>query len=205
MKDVRATYTLAGTAAYLSPEGQRKEPADIFALGKVLYEMLTGYGADEFPRPPDLGSLSEKERSVLNEVNAVLLKACDDDPRKRHGCASELREELELLKANRSVLSLRDHERLRRRFRQVVVTLAGAVAVLALGYLIGGFFVFKNRAAEQNRQRELRGLRISRMQLPTDDWFSNDWARLERPRRCAPTAKCWNRARRCLRAGMLAW
>ena len=47
-----ATLSLVGTEGYLPPEGPGTAQADIFSLGKVLYEMATGRDRQEFPELP---------------------------------------------------------------------------------------------------------------------------------------------------------
>jgi serine/threonine protein kinase len=49
-----ATLSFVGTEGYVPPEGPGKPPADIFSLGKVLYEMASGKDRNQFPEPPTL-------------------------------------------------------------------------------------------------------------------------------------------------------
>ena len=44
--------TFIGTAGYIPPEGPGNPPADIYALGKSLYELLTGKNVGSFPELP---------------------------------------------------------------------------------------------------------------------------------------------------------
>jgi serine/threonine protein kinase len=69
------TRSIVGTEGYLAPEGPGTPQADLFALGKVLYEALTGLDRRQFPAlPEDLPRWPER-RMVL-EFNEILLKAC---------------------------------------------------------------------------------------------------------------------------------
>jgi WD40 repeat protein len=121
--------TFIGTEGFVPPEGPGAPSADVFALGKLLYEVSTGQDRSEFPRLP--GDLSEiPDRMPLLELNEVIIKACDADATKRHQDASALLSELLLLQAGRSVRRLRLAERSLGRALRAAVFL-GIVAVVA--------------------------------------------------------------------------
>ena len=87
----RKTYV--GTEGYVPPEGPGSAGADIYALGKVLYEAATGKDRLEFPEiPTDLPHLSDKE--ILLRLNPILLKACAREPCQRFQNARELQKAL---------------------------------------------------------------------------------------------------------------
>ena len=104
---VTQTAAVIGTAQYLSPEQARGEPvdarSDVYSLGCVLYEMLTGdppFVGDtplavayqhvrEDPMPP-----SERHDDIPAELDAVVLKALAKDPEKRYQSAAEMRTDL---------------------------------------------------------------------------------------------------------------
>ena len=81
--------TYVGTEGYVPPEGPGKPSADVFALGKLLYELATGLDREELPRLPDeLAKLPD--RTVLLELNEVILRSCDPESRRRYPDAAAL-------------------------------------------------------------------------------------------------------------------
>jgi serine/threonine protein kinase len=96
------TRSIVGTEGYLAPEGPGTPQGDLFALGKVLYEALTGLDRRQFPAlPEDLPRLPE--RRMLLEFNEILLKACAQDTRQRYASAAAMRADLERLHQGKSV------------------------------------------------------------------------------------------------------
>lgn len=102
------TGMVIGTAAYLSPEQAQGNPvdarSDVYSLGCVLYEMLTGrppFTGDaplaiaykhvrEDPVPP-----SAVNPDVPRELDAVALKALSKNPDNRYSSAHEMRDDLQ--------------------------------------------------------------------------------------------------------------
>ena len=96
------TGVVLGSTAYLSPEQASGQPvderADLYALGCVLYEMLTGrvpFSADtpiatmyrhvnEDPPPPSTFA------PILSELEDIVMRALEKDPKRRFASASEL-------------------------------------------------------------------------------------------------------------------
>jgi serine/threonine protein kinase len=117
--DTGDSQSIVGTEGYLAPEGPGTPQADLYALGKVLYEAATALDRRRFPDlPPDLKSWSDA-RGVL-ELNEVLLKACARDAQQRYPSAAAMRDDLALLQRGQSVKHLRALER-----RVNVLTKAG--------------------------------------------------------------------------------
>jgi hypothetical protein len=99
--------SIAGTPAYMSPEQARAAPtsptSDVFSLGTVLYEILTGANPfssadvlesmrrvrEESPAPP-----VAINRAAGRALSAVCMKALARDPSSRYGSAMELAEEI---------------------------------------------------------------------------------------------------------------
>ncbi len=104
--------TVMGTAAYMSPEQARGEDVDrrtdIWALGVVLYEMLTGElpfrGTNEQAMIYAIlntspGPASERNKGVSPEIETILERALAKDPSRRHDSADEILAELEKARA----------------------------------------------------------------------------------------------------------
>jgi serine/threonine-protein kinase len=104
---VTQTAAVIGTAQYLSPEQARGETvdarSDVYSLGCVLYEILTGqppFVGDspvavayqhvrEDPIPP-----SSRHGGVAPELDAVVLKALAKNPENRYQTAADMRTDL---------------------------------------------------------------------------------------------------------------
>lgn len=108
-----ATYTArGGTIAYMAPEqfvtGQSSVQSDIFALGLILYEMVSGrhpfhrpdaqelqsIRAIQFAAPP---SLREIVPDIPRELESVILRCLEKQPSERYGSAAEVREGLKTI------------------------------------------------------------------------------------------------------------
>ena len=85
--------TYAGTPGYIPPEGHGKPQADLYSLGKVLYQITTGKAHGDFPcLPTDLTDPCDWEK--LLKLNEIILKACEPDVRRRYQTAAEMRADL---------------------------------------------------------------------------------------------------------------
>jgi len=82
-----------GTKGYIAPEGPGTPAADLYSLGKVLYEMSTGLGCGLFPElPPTL--FQRSDHIEMLSLNKVILQACRQDSGQRYQSAAEMREAL---------------------------------------------------------------------------------------------------------------
>jgi WD40 repeat protein len=94
--------SFVGTEGFIPPEGPGTPQADIYSLGKVLYEIATGKDRHEFPALPTLLAESGTDSHLL-ELNSVFLKACQAELKQRYQTASQMREDLLLLRSGKSV------------------------------------------------------------------------------------------------------
>ena len=89
--------SFVGTEGYVPPEGPGTTQADIFSLGKVLYEISSGKDRLDFPEI-DSRLSTRPDKEALLRLNDVLVKACANDPRKRYASAAQMRDDLAALK-----------------------------------------------------------------------------------------------------------
>ncbi|MFO1498809.1 MAG: AAA-like domain-containing protein [Verrucomicrobiota bacterium] len=98
------SVTFVGTEGYVPPEGPGQPLADIFSLGKLLYEALMGQRLQHFAETaPGLGG-----EPRFRQLHALILAACHLDPAKRPQSAEELHAQLASLSADSSSLAPRD-------------------------------------------------------------------------------------------------
>lgn len=74
--------TFVGTEGFVPPEGPGSEQADIYSLGKVLYEMATGMDRLQFPELPNQGS-GDDQRKKWIKLNRMVCDICEPRIAKR--------------------------------------------------------------------------------------------------------------------------
>jgi len=126
--------SFVGTEGYVPPEGPGTPQADIFSLGKLLYETSTGKDRLDFPEIDS--QLSERpDKEQLLQLNDVLVKACANDSRKRYKSAAEMNRDLAALERGK----FRPRRKSRAKFAMA------ALSILALA--IGGIWFWSQRAS----------------------------------------------------------
>jgi serine/threonine protein kinase len=113
-----------GTEGFIPPEGSGTAAADIYSLGKVLYEISTGLDRNDYPElPTDLGN-TRQDRDLLR-FNRIVLKACRTSPWQRYKSADDL-----LLALLSFQFGVEDPQRqiFRRRLEKIAGIVCGLVA-----------------------------------------------------------------------------
>jgi tetratricopeptide (TPR) repeat protein len=169
------TGAVLGTPSYMAPEqaaGRTREAgpaADVYALGAILYECLTG-------RPPFQGatpletvqqvlrddpvSLRKLEPGVPRDLETVCLKCLHKEPTRRYGSAAELADDLRQHLEGRAVAARRASraERAWRWARRNPQNAALTLCVLLAVLLGGGAWLWRVRAREARDHEALETL-----------------------------------------------
>jgi tetratricopeptide (TPR) repeat protein/predicted Ser/Thr protein kinase len=159
------TETLLGTPSYMAPEqttgdaGKVGRPADVYSLGAILYELLTGRAPFQGATP--LSTLDQVRnqdpvpprrlrRSVSLDLQTICLKCLEKEPGRRYATAEALADDLhhflqgEPIQARPTPIGQRLWRSARRHAALVAWALA-AVALISLLFTVWPYF----RAADQ--------------------------------------------------------
>ena len=148
------TNSIVGTDGYIPPEGPGTVQADLYGLGKILYEMATGNDRNDFPALP--ARIAEHPNSEeFSELNAVILKACEAEARARYQSTEELLKDLMALKAGKSV-------RRRRLVEQRLATAKRMATVALVAGPASSWWLYSHH--KRNRERLERNLELQRIQ-----------------------------------------
>lgn len=178
-----AEGAVAGTPAYMPPEQARDEEthvgkqADVYAVGAILYELLTGQAPYSYStaegEPP---TSNEVVQRVLNgdlrpvgslapespgELQAICEKAMARQPEERYGSMTELRNDLEAFLDGRVVRAyahgpLAELKKWMVRNKRTAV--GGALVTLLLGVVFAERFVAQRRELRERDKTVLVGL-----------------------------------------------
>lgn len=91
--------SFVGTEGYVPPEGPGGVSADLYSLGKVLYEASMGRDRLDFPEfASDLEGVGPEHGPLLRGLNGLLLRACDPRLARRYASAREMGTDLQRLR-----------------------------------------------------------------------------------------------------------
>ena len=150
-----------GTVGYMSPEQVRGKPADarsdIFALGTILYEMLSGQRAFEKDSSADTMAailkedppeLSGEGKKIPPAVERVVRHCLEKNPAERFQSARDLSFDLESLAgtSTASVHSLSPASPSRRK-RQLIFAVIGTLGLIVVG--VGAYSLGRSALAPQ--------------------------------------------------------
>jgi len=148
--------SIAGTISYMSPEQARGENvdtrSDIFSLGIILYEMLSG--KHPFSKPSPVETLTSilrdavppthiTPKSINPVINPILRKALAKNPGERYQNITDFADDLRKAQIERGF-------RIRIPRRLVLIS---AASILILGLAVIGVLRFRNRSTESPAER----------------------------------------------------
>jgi eukaryotic-like serine/threonine-protein kinase len=149
-KPLTSEGTLVGTFQYMAPEqlqGQEADSrSDIFALGAVLYEMLTGRRAfDGKSQISVMSAILERDPEPISAAQPLtppvlehaVRRALEKYPDRRWQSAADLASELKWIAESPSSAMLPMPALSSHRMRRRAISIAALVAVLAIGIVIG--------------------------------------------------------------------
>lgn len=169
--------SLLGTPDHMSPEQARgaldevDERTDVWALGTVLYEILTGRRAFAAPSPLEIirkvlndpvVAPRQVEPAVPSELESVCLKALAKDKAQRYASAGELAREIESYQSGEKVIaheySAWEHLRRFAAKKRPVIVAAAVVALVTVGALVGVTRALAREKVARGREAEQRML-----------------------------------------------
>jgi TolB-like protein/Flp pilus assembly protein TadD len=151
-----------GTEGYIPPEGPGKPQADLYSLGMLLYEATTGIDRLDYPElPADVDAMVERETFL--RLNSIILKACDNDIRKRYQAATEISHDL----AQLGVVG-KPVQGVRTTFRSVTVFSAVLLGALAVAL---AFYWFRQPATSSAPEKSIAVLPFENLSHEPDDAY----------------------------------
>src|SRR5262249_23686419 len=186
-----------GTPSYTAPEQARGDRGavgprtDVYALGAILYECLTGRPpfragtaaatlqqvlADEPVAPRRLNP------SVPRDLETVCMKCLQKEPRQRYAAAAELAEDLRRFErgepiAARRVGVLGSLRKWARRRPAAAAMLTAAVLLVTAGS-VGAGLAYRHRVQQTRTDKEVSGIVERAQSLLDDGWLAHNLAKL---------------------------
>jgi WD40 repeat protein/serine/threonine protein kinase len=154
--DVNEARSFVGTEGFIPPEGPGTAQADVYGLGKVLYEASTGKDRHEFPELPTLlDQLPEQDRFL--ELNEVILQACRPQASSRYASADNMLADLLVLANGKSVKRLRLLEQRLSRLKRIVGILLAALAILSAT----AYAIYRHRIGVSEARQRAAGASVA--------------------------------------------
>ncbi|HEV2105521.1 MAG TPA: protein kinase [Candidatus Eisenbacteria bacterium] len=189
--DVQATQVtevgvLKGTLSYMAPEQARGNVdaidvrTDVYALGVILYEMLSGAKPYELTRgslieavrviceepPRSLRSTISGSRRLSPDLETIVGKALEKEPDRRYSSAAALAEDVERYLSSQPILArppstIYQIQKFAARNRGLVAGIAAAFVVLIAGVVVSSLLALRATRAETLARQELARARLA--------------------------------------------
>jgi WD40 repeat protein/predicted Ser/Thr protein kinase len=188
---ITRTVAVLGTPSYMSPEQARGETkhlttaADVYGLGAILYEMLTG-------QPPFAGGTTlETIRQVLDkeprhpaminpkvdrDLETICLKCLEKEPLRRYGSAEALADDLERWLHHKPIVArpasvMQRAAKWAQRHPEIALLLVGLILSLTTGFIL----TLSQSAARQRALLQGRhALYAARIGLVQEAWAAGN-------------------------------
>jgi tetratricopeptide (TPR) repeat protein/predicted Ser/Thr protein kinase len=162
--------TVVGTPSYMAPEqasgkvAEVGKQSDVYSLGAVLYEVLTGLPPFKGPNPvetlrmvvnEDVAAPSTLNAAVPADLETILLKCLEKEPARRYASAAALAADLEHFAAGEAIVARRDHAAavVARKVKRQWIPIAAGASTLAAALLIA--FIAMRAPAKAEEVRSL--------------------------------------------------
>jgi serine/threonine protein kinase len=123
--------TFIGTVGYIPPEGPGNPPADIYALGKSLYELLTGKNVGSFPELPTQAFSKHSDSQKFVSYNKLILEATSPDFRDRPRNGRDFKRRFEGI--TKPAKKKRSNDKITRRPRSYAFGIFSLVSLILVG------------------------------------------------------------------------
>lgn len=176
-----STGQILGTIPYMSPEQLSGDPgavdarSDVYALGVIAFELLTG------GLPHDVGRLSileaarmvretapdppgRRDPRLRGDVDTIVLRMLEKDPHRRYASAAEVAEEIRRFLAREPIRARPPSSwyqlvRFAQRNRALTAALAGLLIVLVVAVGVTAGLAVRATGAERRAQQQLEETR----------------------------------------------
>jgi len=166
---------LLGTLPYMSPEQVLADPlaidtrSDVYALGVIFYELLSGKLPYELPRQlheatrtiqeVDPNPLSSLNRNYRGDVETIAGKALEKDKARRYASAADLAADIRRYLDDQPILAKPAStsyqlQKFARRHKTLVTGVAAVFVVLVAGVVVSTREAIRARRAERNAQQQ---------------------------------------------------